>query len=137
MDTKKEELALPAELINLSTVRALLEATESKDLISLSDFSENYEILNNTIELCNQLKALIDGNIKAQAEENYLATGESSISSSKYKFVYVPGSTRETFNSKALKAEDPETYKRYVKVGSVAPSLRTYKIEASTAEEDK
>lgn len=136
MADKKEELLLPEAVINLPVIKSLIEASGQKDLISLTDFSDNYELLNNTIEICTKLKDLIDTNIKASIEEHYLATGDTSVSSSKYKFVYVPGSSRESFNSKALKSEDPETYKKYVKVSTVAPSLRTYKIEAPK-EEDK
>ena len=45
MADKKEELLLPKAVINLPVIKSLIEASGQKDLISLTDFSDNYEFI--------------------------------------------------------------------------------------------
>ena len=37
---------------------------------------------------------------------------------------YIAPTTRETFDSKAFKASNPDLYDEYIKIGSVAPSIK-------------
>ena len=48
------------------------------------------------------------------------------------RYTYVPVGTRETFDSKALKAEDPATYCKYVKVAQVSDSIRITKSRSDS-----
>lgn len=127
MTTKGTELALIKELSTLVI---------NKGTIATTDFTSKYDLLTRYIDELTKIKEAVDVNIKAAVLDNYLKTGESTVDSGEYKFTYVPESTRERLDTKALKTEHPDLYKEYVKISNVSASLRITKAK-KTDEESK
>lgn len=67
--------------------------------------------------------------MKEVLRKQYLETGNATVSSVGFKHTYVPGTTRTSFDSKALKEADPDTYNKYVKISPVAESIKTTAIK--------
>ena len=112
----------------LATIGQLAGTEITAEVVSTPEFAEKYEMLRNTKEWIDNLDKTLTAGIKAVAEKNYEETGEQSIASPGYRYTYIPETTRESFNARALKADHPDLYKEYVKVSSVSPTLRVTKI---------
>ncbi len=126
MEEKKDELY---QLSELTSVNDLSTVEITKELIMSPQFAQKYEYLLSLESYITAVKAAVNEGLKSLAKDNYFETGESSITSGKYRYTYVPESTRESFNVKALKADDPEMYKKYVNVSPVKETFRVTKIE--------
>lgn len=115
----------------ITTIEPLaLEGIElTPAVIASDDFAAKYAAMVEYMDKLKELKDNVDSVVKGLVKDNYMATGESTIACSTYKFTYIPETTRETFDSKALKSDDPELYKKYVKVSSVKESMRVVKAK--------
>lgn len=91
-------------------------------------FMAGYRCLVALIEALTALKAKIDEKIKETAKENYAATGQNSISNKDFKFTYVPGTTRESFDTKRFKQRYPRLYQEFLKTSNVSDTLRITKV---------
>lgn len=123
MEDKDKQLKAVVELTTA------LEATPLKELVASASFAEQYNALLSLAEYFSSVKSAVNEEIKEIAKSNYYATGESSIVSSDNRFTYVPPTIRETLDSKTLKEENPELYKKYVKVSPVKENFRVTKVK--------
>lgn len=114
-------------LIALDSINQLATVQLTNELVASEDFVNNYTNLIAASKYLEDLKKNIDNSIKELVKEQYFETGEASIESNGYKYTYIPETVRESLDSKALKAADPELYKQYVKVSNVSDSLRITK----------
>ena len=92
------------------------------------DFAQKYEYLNLLIQKLNEVKKNVDGAIKEVVKDNFLATGKSSISSEGYRYSYIQASTRESLDTKKVKAEFPEVYKQCLCISPTSDSVRTTRL---------
>lgn len=113
----------------LALVNELSGVVITKDLVASDDFSKKYEYLLALIKYLDEVKSSVDDGLKTIAKDNYFTTGEPSIVSTGFRYTYIPETTRETFDSKALKADNPSIYKEYVKVSHVKETFRVIKLE--------
>lgn len=98
------------ELIKVSNGVALLDTDTSKKIAE-------FEALANKVKESEEaLKAAILQEMKAK--------GIVKLETPELLLTKVEATTRETFDSKALRAEFPEIYDAYIKIGKVAESLR-------------
>lgn len=84
---------------------------------------QELQVLEDTLFQMETLKKVaeeIKGKIKAEMEKR----GILDLQIGKVKMTYVAGTTRQTFDSKAFKAEEPALYAMYTKESAVNPSLR-------------
>lgn len=130
------------ESINQVVLASQLDDVKiSADIIKSEDFSKQYQSLENLINYLKSIKETVDAELKNIVEQEFLETGESSIKTDDYSFTYVSPTTKESLDTKRLKAEDPELYKKYVKVSNVSGSLRVTKrkkkLEKPEIEEKK
>nr|DAH56633.1 MAG TPA: hypothetical protein [Caudoviricetes sp.] len=112
------------EIIDASQQVAVLTQELTLEVLRSDDFAVVYKLVDNMIETMTAAKKQADEKIKALMKEEYLRTGNQTIKANGITATYVPGGVRETFDAKAFKADDPETYAKYVKVSSTSDSLR-------------
>ena len=62
--------------------------------------------------------------LKKRILEEMEKNGIIKIDTAELTITYVAPTTRETFDSKAFRADNPSLYDEYVKIGAVAPSVR-------------
>lgn len=108
-------------------ISALVGADVTKDLVASSDFNEKYNRLYITIKELNAIKEEIDLKIKTLIDASFLETGEATIVTEQYRFTYITGSFKESFDTKSFKRDYPELYNKYVKVISVKSCLKVTK----------
>lgn len=96
----------------------------TKETISSPEFGQKYEYLTSLIQVLEQAKRDVDAKIKEVMKDAYFQSGEGSIVSGNKKYSYIPATTKESFDAKRLKSEDPELYRKYVYISSVKDSLR-------------
>lgn len=77
-------------------------------------------------EIERQIKILTEKEkaVKAQILQAMKDNGVIKIDNDYFTITYVAATDRESFDSKALRAEYPDLYDTYVKIVPVAPSLR-------------
>lgn len=121
MEDKREEREIVA-------VTHLDELPITASTIQSLDFAQKYEYLNLLIQKLNEVKKNVDSTIKEIVKDNYLSTGKSSLSSEGYKYTYVQGSTRETLDTKKIKAEYPEVYKNCLRITPTSDSVHTTRL---------
>lgn len=97
-------------------------------LIASNDFAVKYEYLTLVLQKLGEVKKNIDGTIKDIVKDNYLSTGKNSVASEGYRYTYVPEGTREALDVKAIKKEEPELYRKYIKISTTSDSLRVTRI---------
>lgn len=100
------------------------DQTFDLSILSNEDFNTNYQALLTTLDKLQEIKTEVNNKMKEALRKQYLATGKSKIVSGTHTYIYVPATVRETVNAKALKAENPEIYKRYVKVSNVQDTIK-------------
>ncbi len=113
----------------LEQVNQLVEVPITTSLIASEDFAQKYNYIISLTKYLEDLKKGIDTRIKEITKVHYYDTGENSIVNKEYRYTYVPESTKETFDSKKFKVDNPDLYKQYVRVSNVSESLRTTKIK--------
>ena len=113
----------------LSKIEGLSNVPVTKELLRTGDFSETYSQLTALIDYLNGIKNVVDLGVREIVKDNYYENNESSVEAGDVRFTYVPPSTRESFDSKKLKEDDPELYARYVKVSNVKENMRISKIK--------
>lgn len=113
----------------LEQVNQLVEVPITTSLIASEDFAQKYNYIISLTKYLEDLKKDIDTRIKEITKVHYYDTGENSIVNKEYRYTYVPESTKETFDSKKFKVDNPDLYKQYVRVSNVSESLRTTKIK--------
>lgn len=116
-------------LNQLVAVNELAASAPSKELIESEDFSKKYDALIALEKYIASVKEYVNNGIKEVVKENYYDTGESSISSEGNRYTYIPETVRESLDTKTLKIEEPETYKKYVKISPVKETFRVTKIK--------
>ena len=104
-------------------------------VVQSQEFSEKYNLLCEQLEKIQETKKQIDDCIKLMAKENFLETGDNQIVSGNRIYTYIPETQRETFDSKALKEDSPDIYKKYVKISKVKDSMRTSERKVAVEEE--
>ena len=112
------------KLIPIKELGSLTQKTLTRDIVISQDFNEQYANLLNYIKQLEDLKTLVDNQMKPILEQEYIKTGNASIESTGCRITYVPESTRETFDSKKFKEQQPELYKQFIKVSPTSASLR-------------
>ena len=110
-------------------------AAITPETIKTEEFAISYNYLVSLLQYANDLKHNVDEAIKAAARDHYLETGDNTLFSPEYRYTYVPGTTRESFNVQQFKVDDPMTYRKYVKVSQVNDSLRATKLKVPSSEE--
>lgn len=113
----------------LEQINQLVEVPITTALISSEDFAQKYEYIISLTNYLEDLKKSIDTRIKEITKVHYYDTGENSVVNKGYRYTYVPETTKETFDAKKFKVDNPELYKQYVRVSNVSESLRTTKIK--------
>lgn len=116
-------------LVGLPLGELTLAAVQSEE------FSEKYNSLCEQLEKIQETKKQIDDCIKLMARENFLETGDNQIVSGDRIYTYIPETQREIFDSKALKEDSPDIYKKYVKISKIKDSVRTSKRKIVVEEE--
>ena len=114
-------------LVVLDSINKLLDVKISNELVTSEEFVNGYTNLIAVSKYLEDLKKNLDASIKEFLKEQYFETGDASVESNGYKYTYIPETVRETLDTKTLKANDPELYKKYVKVSNVADSMRVTK----------
>jgi len=99
----------------------------SADVVKSENFSLQYESLDNLIKYLTSIQKAVNTEIKKIIEKDYADSGVSSLKSDKYSFSYVAPSTKQTFDVKKFMEENPELYKKYLKISKVSDSLRVTK----------
>lgn len=112
------------EVIPAVLFQELEEVTFTPELLATPQFTAQYQQLVEAAKRIAELKASVDSAIKNIVRDRFMETGDATVISDGYRYTYVPETTAERFDSKALKAEDPLQYKRYVKVTHVSDSIR-------------
>lgn len=90
-----------------------LETVSKKELQTLEDVLLQMDALQ-----------LVIDEYRKKALEEMERRGILNIQVGKVKMTYVPGTVRDTFDSKAFKAAEPDLYEKYIKKTEVKPSLR-------------
>jgi len=75
-----------------------------------------------------ELKAQADG-IKVQLKEAIEAEGINGIETENYKVIYKAPTVRNGVDTKRMKTEAPELYKKYLKTSKVASSISIKNLE--------
>lgn len=132
MEEKKDNIYQ----LQLASVNDLSTIEVTKELVMSPQFAKEYEYLLSLENYITAVKAAVNEGLKTIAKDNYFETGESSVASGDYRYIYVPETTRESFNVKALKADDPELYKKYVNVSPVKETFRVMKVKKKEEGED-
>ena len=114
-------------LIVLDSINKLLDVKISNELVTSEEFVNGYTNLIAVSKYLEDLKKNLDAGIKDFLKTQYLETGDATIESNGYKYTYIPETVRESLDTKNLKANDPELYKKYVKISNVSDSLRVTK----------
>jgi len=112
------------EVIPVVPFQELEEVNLTPELLATPQFVEQYQQLVEAAKRIAELKANVDSAIKNVVRDRFMETGDATVISDGYRYTYVPETTAERFDSKALKAADPIQYKRYVKVTHVSDSIR-------------
>lgn len=94
---------------------------EAQELQTIS--SKEIQTLEDVLLQMKALELVID-EYRQKALEEMARRGILNIQIGKVKMTYVPGTIRQTFDSKAFKADEPELYEQYIKNTEVKPSLR-------------
>ncbi len=124
-----ENTNLPISInTQMNSIVSLSETEISKEILASEDFTDSYSNLVALTKYLEDLKKNIDNSIKDCLKDQYFESGEASMEANGMRYTYVPETSRETFNTKDFKAENPELYKKYVKVSPVSESLRTTRI---------
>lgn len=124
--------------INQIVLASQLDKVEvSADLVKSENFSKSYDSLVELINYLKNIKETVDGEIKKIIEKNYQETGESSIKSEDFNFTYVAPSTKQDFDKKKLKEEQPDIYAKYTKVTDVSAQLRVTKRKKESEKDKK
>lgn len=86
----------------------------------------NPEVSKQIVEFEKQAKAIKEAeeNLKALILAEMEANGIVKLDTPEITITYVAETYRESFDSKALKADDENTYNKYIKIGNVKPSIR-------------
>ena len=114
------------ENINQVVLASQLDHVEvTSDVIESENFAQKYKSLDQLIKYLQGIKTAINTEIKKIIEENYAESGDSSIRNDFFTFTYVSPTTKEDFDVARFKEENPELYKKYVKITNVSGSLRT------------
>jgi len=108
----------------IALVEQLSNVPVTKETVASPEFSKKYQCLTSLIKLLEQTKQEVDAKIKELMKEAYFESGEGSLVSEEQTYTYVPATTRESFDSKRFKTENPELYRKYVYISSVKESLR-------------
>lgn len=114
-------------LVVLDSINKLLNVKISNELVTSDEFVNGYTNLIAVSKYLEDLKKNLDTSIKEFLKEQYFETGDTSVESNGYKYTYIPETVRESLDTKSLKANDPELYKKYVKISNVSDSLRVTK----------
>ena len=120
VEDNKNQIALVGELDGVVI---------SKELIQTEDFSKKYEYLLGLIDYLDNIKKSVNEEIKNIIKDDYLESGEPSVKTTGYRFTYTPETTRESLDTKKLKEEEPELYKKYVKISKVSESIKAVKVK--------
>lgn len=120
----------------LALINKVINAPITKEVVSSDDFSMVWNYLTSFKEYIDSAIDTAKEEVKNVVKDNYFATGESSIVNNGYRYTYIPETSRETFNSKALKEDDPELYKKYVKVSSVKETFKATPIKKKEEKPD-
>jgi hypothetical protein len=114
------------ENINQVVLASQLDHVEvTSDIIESENFAQKYKSLDQLIKYLQGIKTAINTEIKKIIKENYAESGDSSIRNDFFTFTYVSPTTKEDFDVARFKEENPELYKKYVKITNVSDSLRT------------
>lgn len=116
------------ELLIINELKSIDLENLTPTVIQSDDFNAKYGMLLDTLDKLTTLKKDVDSSMKKALQAQYMKTGEGKVKTDTYVYSYVPGSTRESIDTAKLKAEDPETYKKYVKVSTVSESIRINKV---------
>jgi len=111
----------------LTVINSLAETEITSELVASQDFNLKYKLLLDTMAKLEEIKTEVNKRIQEVLRDQYLSSGEQSVASENYTYTYVPGSMRETFDTKSFKVDQPELYKKYVKTSEVKESLRVNK----------
>lgn len=111
--------------VNLSEVVKDLSLVEvTTEVLETEAFAKNYSALILTLKALEGLKKKVDEGIKTLMEEEYKVTGNTDYEVGGLKYKYIPETLRTTFDSKAFEEQHPRLYKKFLKTGTVRPSLR-------------
>lgn len=112
--TGNEEIAIQETVLELADVRT-------------PEFQAAYAHLADLVSKATDFKKMVDSRIREELEKEYNETGDGRIANDDFTIVYVGRGVRESFDSKALKQDDPDTYIKYVKKSIVSASIRYIK----------
>lgn len=86
----------------------------------------NPEVSKQIADFEKQAKAIKDAEekLKASILAEMEVNGIVKLDTPELAITYVAETYRESFDSKALKADDESTYNKYIKIGTVKPSIR-------------
>ena len=86
----------------------------------------NHEVSKQIAEFEKQAKAIkeAEDNLKALILAEMEANGIVKLETSELAITYAAETYRESFDSKALKADDENTYNKYIKISPVKSSIR-------------
>lgn len=114
------------EVIPINLFQQLEEIALTPELLATPEFAVQYQQLVEATKRIAEIKANVDNAIKGVVRDRFMETGDPTVLADGYRYTYVPETTSERFDTRALKAADPETYKQYVKVTHVNDSIRVY-----------
>lgn len=133
--TSTEENLIEVNPGQVTLARQLEGVEVTSKLIKSADFQNQYGSLADLVDYLTKLKKAVDAEIKEVIMQEYVETGEATISTDNYNFTYVSSSTKKSFDTKKFEKENPELYLKYTKVTSQSDSLRVTKkkkTESST-----
>lgn len=122
------------ELLAINELKSIDLAHLTTEIINSDDFNQKYDMLLSVLDRLNTLKTDINESIKSTLKEQYMKTGEGKLSTDKFVYSYIPGSTKTMIDTTKLKAEDPDTYKKYVKISTVKESVRVNRVAEDKTE---
>lgn len=108
-------------------LRQLEQCTLTPEILATPQFAAQYCQLSDFLKRATEIKANVDAAIKNTVRDRFMETGEATIAVDGYRYTYVPESTSERLDTRALKEADPEMYRKYVKVVHVNDSIRVYR----------
>ena len=124
-----ENTNLPVNInTQVNSIVNIADIKVDKELLVSEEFNNDYLNLIALTKYLEDLKKNIDANITECLKDQYFESGEASIESNGVRYTYIPETSRETFNTKDFKAENPDLYKQYVKISSVKESLRATRL---------
>ena len=100
-------------LFSISTTDTALETVSPKDLQTLEDVLLQMSALEKVAE-----------SYREKIKEEMERRGILQVQAGRVKLTYVPGTIRQSFDTKAFKKDDPDLYAIYLKDMEVKPSLR-------------